>query len=74
MIVKDLIEALQEMPQDAMVVQSKDGEGNGFSPVAGIMPGRYWTESTYSGEFDDSADDDLESDGSQLAVALWPTN
>lgn len=34
--VKELIETLQELPQDAIVVMSRDSEGNGFSLLSDI--------------------------------------
>ena len=49
--VKDLIAALQEMPQDAIVICSSDSEGNGHSPLAGIDPNCiYLHQGAYGGE------------------------
>lgn len=87
--VADLIEGLRQLPQDAMVVMSRDAEGNGFSPIAvesggavDFSTGRYEAESTWSGEFhaDRGPDDDDDPDGwgpseaAVSAVCLWPTN
>jgi hypothetical protein len=77
MNVKELIELLQTYPQDALVVQSKDGEGNGFSPVSDLGPGKYIAESTWSGDLIN--EDDLEEYGADEdsvvdAVCIWPTN
>ena len=33
MLVKELIEILQSMPQDSIVILQKDSEGNGYSPL-----------------------------------------
>lgn len=71
MRVKDLREAITGLPDDLLVVMSKDGEGNGFSPLSDWGQGRYLPETTWSGELHDSDDED--SDG-ELAVVLWPTN
>lgn len=82
--VADLIKALRALPQDAMVVLAKDGEGNGYSPIArplaggGVAVGWYEAESTWSGEWWQPGDEDTMStvpgDGDAAAVCLWPTN
>lgn len=71
-----LIERLQKLPPDAVVVQSQDGEGNGFSPVADLALGVYAEETTWSGEFSDHDDDmqDLSANGGVQSVCIWPTN
>jgi hypothetical protein len=69
--VKQLRERLALCPDDAIVVLSKDAEGNDFSPLPfddGLAIGRYVADSTWSGEF--RADDEAE----VVAVCLWPTN
>ena len=54
MTVKDLIEALQSMPPDAQVILQKDGEGNGYSPLADVdgeavyVPDTTWMGDVYS--------------------------
>lgn len=51
MKVSDLIAILQEFPGDALVVQARDAEGNGYSPVDDVTLGRYAADSTWSGEY-----------------------
>jgi hypothetical protein len=83
MTVAELIALLQDMPQDALVVQSSDAEGNNFSPTAEAGLGRYAAETTWRGDFglyeltpEDEAkgytDEDVP-DGPP-AVCIWPTN
>ena len=51
MLVKDLIEALKEMPPDAEVVLQKDAEGNGYSPLEAVDGDAvYIAETTWSGD------------------------
>ena len=69
MTVAELITELQKLPGDALVVQSKDAEGNGFSPVDEVSVGRYEAESTWSGFGDDHDYPDA-----PVAVCVWPTN
>lgn len=51
MTVKELIEELRTMPQDAQVILQKDSEGNGYSPLA-VVDGDavYIADTTYSGD------------------------
>jgi len=80
--VKQLIEGLKEFPQDAIVVLSKDGEGNSFSPIPDdgfYSTGKYSPDSTWSGEFtsDESIKEDEDAyvaENAQDCVVLWPTN
>lgn len=65
--VRELITALQAFPDDALVVISKDGEGNSFSPAADIQGGLYEPESTWAGEFDGAST-------TMNAVCIWPVN
>jgi hypothetical protein len=76
MKVKDLIEKLQALPPELIVVQSRDAEGNSFSPVAEVTEGVYVEETTYSGEFSDNDEDvlDYTDRGGEGAICLWPTN
>lgn len=73
MTVNELIKALGKLPPDAMVVMSRDAEGNGFSPLYEAAMGTYLAENEWSGDLihpDDAGDyDDLET-----VVCLWPTN
>lgn len=50
MTVKELIAVLQEQDGDRLVVMSKDGGGNDFSPLANFGLNSYVPSSTYSGE------------------------
>lgn len=38
MTVKELKEAIAELPDDMEVILQKDGEGNGYSPLSGADP------------------------------------
>jgi hypothetical protein len=60
MLVKELMEILQEFDPESEVILQKDAEGNGHSPLSFWYSGYYVAESTYSGSiFADewSADD-----------------
>jgi hypothetical protein len=49
--VKDLKEAIKNLPDDMEVVLQKDSEGNGYSPLSGADPNAvYVAETTWSGE------------------------
>lgn len=82
--VKDLIKLLQDEDQDRIVVMSKDGEGNGYSPFSGLSTAAYVADSTWSGEIgleklteaDKKAgysEEDVKH-GGEKAIVLWPTN
>jgi hypothetical protein len=61
MKVKELKEAIEDLPDDMLVVLQRDSEGNGYSPLSGADPGGiYVAENTYSGEMysDDWTADD----------------
>jgi len=50
MTVKELIKELEKIEnKDRVVVMSKDGEGNSYSPLADFWEGAYEAETTYSG-------------------------
>ena len=52
MRVFELINLLQEMPQNSLVILQKDAEGNGFSPLYGADPNAvYEAATTWYGEF-----------------------
>ena len=84
MTVAELIKALQEYPQDSLVIMSSDGEGNCFSPLADTSDGGYHAETTYDGvcgplEITEEMKKDGYSDEDKLedavpVVCLWPTN
>jgi hypothetical protein len=74
--VSDLIALLNTLDPDALVVMSKDGEGNQYTPWSGdYLDTRYSADSSWSGEIED-ADEPWDSDGVDCvkAVVLWPTN
>jgi hypothetical protein len=75
MTVRELIEVLQDLNPGAIVVLSKDAEGNGFSPLqgklTGVDVGHYEPRSTWAGDFE-SAPEALRA--SAPAVCLWPEN
>lgn len=67
--------ALDGLPDDMLVVLSKDGEGNGFSPLAEVEhepTTGYIAESTWAGEVPHP--DDYEDGDGVPCVVLWPTN
>lgn len=86
MTVRELIEALRDAPLDALVVMSKDGEGNEFSPLAEIgTESTYEATSTWSGELhlktltpehvaQGYTDEDVGGAESVACVCLWPVN
>jgi hypothetical protein len=85
MTVKDLIEALSSMPPDAQVILQKDGEGNGYSPLADANDNCVYTpDTTWSGEIFDcswspadacmDADEHAEMMAKPRCVVLAPTN
>lgn len=83
MTVAELIKELKKQPQDAMVVMSRDSEGNSYSPLADLGQGRYEEETSWSGQLgivelteeyikQGYTEEDV-LDG-PIVVALWPTN
>lgn len=84
MTVKELIAVLGHMAPDALVVVSRDSEGNGFSPLYEAVPTVYRAGPGWAGgeiglaeltpelEQQGYSDADVISDG-QAAVCLWPT-
>ncbi len=76
--------AALDLPDDTLVVLSKDGEGNGFSPAVEAEHAMYLADTTWSGEryiteTDRQAQDDPDDysqapDDAVPAVFLWPTN
>lgn len=87
MTVRELIEKLEAIGKDdRIVVMSKDGEGNGFSPLDHVESQNcaYKADSTWSGTVgleylthemvaQRYGDGDVIEDG-QRAVCLWPVN
>lgn len=76
MTIAELIEMLKELDQNALVIMSKDGEGNGYSPMVDeFSTGTYEPETTWSGDFYSDAEDGEEQDeAGQRCIVLWPTN
>lgn len=79
MKVKELKEMLSKINDEAIVILSKDGEGNDFSPLAGeYSQGVYQAESTWHGEFMSEECEDYEDDPAETsavkAICLWPIN
>lgn len=82
--VADLQAALALLPSDMPVVLAKDGEGNGFSPLAATDPAMYLAATTWSGEqylteADRLAQEDPDEyspapDDAVPALFLWPVN
>lgn len=84
MNVKELKELLEKFNDDDIVIVSKDGEGNGYSPLATAEEVSYEAECTWSGlvgirELTDEhidvgyTEEDLLENGVD-AIVLWPTN
>jgi len=77
MKVKDLIDLLSTLDQEAEVVLSSDAEGNSYSPLASHCPGRYIVSTGWAGDFYADGDWGTDDDGLPCgvpAVVLWPTN
>ncbi len=86
MKVWELIEQLQSCNSEDIVVMSKDGEGNGYSPLFEVDAScRYEPDSTWHGTTglrgplttalkDRGFSDEDISEGGQDCVVLWPTN
>lgn len=77
MSVRQLKRLLETLPEDSIVVLSKDGEGNGFSPLDSHCEGYYEPTCTWAGDFVDAEDGDYDEDDlarMEKAVVLWPTN
>jgi len=85
MTVKELKEAIAELPDDMEVILQKDGEGNGYSPLSGADPNAvYIPDSTWSGDvygMDWSAEDACmsraewkEIKSKPRALILYPVN
>ena len=84
MTVGELREQLIGVHESTLVVQSKDSEGNSFSPTAEIGHSMYRAESSYYGDIglkrltpdlekQGFTEEDVMKDGVS-AIVLWPTN
>lgn len=84
MKVRELLSTLMDLPQDAIVVMSSDGEGNSYSPLSDVIRDHvYAADSTWSGEIGFAKmTPELEADGygeedlldGVPCVVLYPTN
>lgn len=68
---KELLEALKDIGDDALVVLARDGEGNGFSPLDEVGEYRYLPETKWSGVL---VDEDPAGPDVVTALVLWPVN
>ena len=87
MTVKELRDALATMPDDLLVILQRDGEGNGYSPIAGADGDNnaYVADTTYSGHVRLRAltpeairrgytSEDVAPDVAPPCLVLYPTN
>lgn len=77
MTVAELIAQLRNFPPHDIVVMSKDGEGNSYSPLSGLDMAKYVAESTWEGFLLDEDDEDEDEELKESAVpcvVFWPTN
>lgn len=84
MKVKELKKLLENIDENRVVIMAKDGEGNGFSPLAGLDGGSsYLADSTWSGEvgFEKLTPELIKQGYSEAdvikgkpALVLWPIN
>ena len=79
MTVKELRDALSNLPDDALVVLSQDSEGNRFGPLDEVLAGKYDFESEWAGKFfeNEVLNDPIfeqPSPDAVSAVCLWPVN
>lgn len=79
--VRQLIEYLENLDQDAYVILSRDSEGNGFSPLSTPHgEGLYIADSTWSGEWvdpeqeEDFDPEDHDMENAHKAIFLFPVN
>lgn len=69
-----LIAELADVPDDALVVLSRDSEGNGYSPLCNVGMCRYAAETTWRGEIDHPDEPFDPPTLGVVAVALWPVS
>lgn len=79
MRVAQLRELLADFPDDGLVVLSKDGEGNEYSPLADGQPAIYVPDTTWSGAAFFATEGgiyptDTNDEGAESCVVLWPVN
>lgn len=71
MNVRELIQALQGLDPEAVVILSRDGGGNGYSPFDGVSVGTYIETNSWSGDFWDEEEDDIDPSDGVKAIVLW---
>lgn len=74
MKIKKLIEELSKEDGDLDIIMSRDGEGNGFSPLSSLGDGLYVADSTYSGEIYNLDEAEDAGEEAKKVIVLWPTN
>lgn len=76
MFVSELIRLLQDLPQDAVVLQSRDGEGNRILLLDSVSTEWYWPGTEYdAGEVVCQEDvDEEDKDSLVKSVVLWPVD
>lgn len=72
-----LIKILKKQPEDAIVVLSRDEEGNGFSQLSSFGVGVYVPNNIMNGEMYDPAMDKeylemMNDEEKMAAIVLWP--
>ena len=67
--VAELIAELQRLDPAMIAIVQKDGEGNGYSPLAGVDVGFYAAKNTWSG---DVSEDEIPD--STPCIILFPVN
>lgn len=67
--VAELIEELQRLDPTMIAIVQKDGEGNAYSPLAGVDVGFYTAQNTWSG---DVSEDEVPD--STSCIILFPVN
>lgn len=74
MLVKELIEHLKSMNQEALVVLSGDSEGNAFSPADDAFGVDEWfDEDDMEIAYLDDRDDDPDTEGLTPCIIIWST-
>lgn len=82
--VADLLAFLHTQDPDMQLVMSKDAEGNGYSPLAGVETAMYLAETTWAGDIyptpeeiaseDYLSEEDGAPDGAVRVLVLGPVN
>lgn len=70
----ELIKALRTLPGDPLIVMSKDGEGNGFSPLAAALPIFYIADTAWRGDIWGPEENETPPEKAIPAVCLWPSD